>query len=63
MDLVNDLSSDVALAVFVEGRLRQKLEAKDAKSFIALVEAELSRISGDEEYPAHRAALVADLSH
>ena len=50
MDLVNDLSTDVALAVLVEGTLRQKLGAQDAKSFIAAVEAELARISaeGDE---------------
>jgi len=63
MDLVNDLSSDVALAVFVEGRLRQKLDAQDAKSFITLLEAELSRISGDDEDRADRSALSADLSH
>ena len=45
MDLVNDLSSDLAIAVFVDGTLGGKLGGKDAKSFIALVEAELSRIS------------------
>ena len=62
MDIVNDLSSDVALAVFVEGRLSQKLDAEDAKSFIARVEAELSRIflerlDRDSEAPS------PDLSH
>ena len=66
MDLVNDLSSDVALAVFVEGSLRQKLNAEDAKSFIALVEAELSRISERtpiEDSHTHLAAPPGDLSH
>ena len=63
MDLVNDLSSDVALAVFVEGRLKEKLEAHDAKSFIALLEAELSRISADNEPRVDQIALAADLSH
>ena len=63
MDLVNDLSTDVALAVLVEGTLRQKLGAQDAKSFIAAVEAELARISaeGDEQYDY--LASAADLSH
>ena len=63
MDLVNDLSSDVALAVFVEGRLRQKLGAQDAKSFIAHLEAELNRISGKDADDPDHAALSADLSH
>ena len=63
MDLVNDLSSDVALAVFVEGRLRQKLEGRDAKSFIALVEAELSRIGADEADRESRNSQPASLSH
>jgi hypothetical protein len=62
MDLVNDLSSDVALAVFVEGNLRQKLNAEDAKSFIELVEAELSRIE-NEEGEAEERYLPAVLSH
>ena len=61
MDLVNDLSSDVALAVFVEGRLSRKLD--DAKSFIELLGSELSRISGDGEDQGDRSALSADLSH
>ncbi len=43
MDVVNDLSSDIALAFIVEGRLRKKLHVQDAKSFIAAVEAELTR--------------------
>jgi hypothetical protein len=63
MDLVNDLSSDVALAVFVEGRLRKKLEGRDAKSFIALVEAELSRIGADEAKRDTSNSLTATLSH
>ena len=63
MDLVNDLSSDVALVVFVEGRLRQKLEGRDAKSFIALVEAELSRIGADEAKRDTSNSLTATLSH
>jgi hypothetical protein len=63
MDLVNDLSSDVALAVLVEGRLRQKLGAQDAKSFIALLEAELSRISAESVDADDRTAPAADLSH
>lgn len=63
MDLVNDLSSDVALAVLVEGALRKKLDGEDAKSFISLLEAELSRISGEEEEPYRQSALAADLSH
>ncbi len=62
MDLVNDLSSDVAMAVFVEGRLRQKLEARDAKSFIALLEAELTRISGENTQP-EPSTLPAAVSH
>jgi hypothetical protein len=49
MDLVNDLSSDLALAVLVDGTLLRKLGAQDAKSFIESVEAELSRISQDTE--------------
>jgi hypothetical protein len=49
MDLVNDLSSDLALAVLVDGTLVRKLGAQDAKSFIESVEAELSRISQDTE--------------
>ena len=61
MDLVNDLSSDVALAVFVEGRLSRKLD--DAKSFIELLGSELSRISGDGEDQGEQSALSADLSH
>ena len=63
MDLVNDLSSDVALAVFVEGRLSRKLDARDAKSFIELLGSELSRISGDGEDQGEQSALSADLSH
>lgn len=63
MDLVNDLSSDVALAVFVSGELRQKLDGQDAKSFIALLEAELSRISGDAPDSDNNASFSADLSH
>lgn len=66
MDLVNDLSSDLALAVFVEGTLSRKLPAEDAKSFIALVEAELSRISERtriEDPNPPLAASPADLSH
>ena len=45
MDLVNDLSSDLAMAVLVDGSLGTKLTPEDAKSFIALVEQELERIS------------------
>jgi hypothetical protein len=63
MDLVNDLSSDVALAVLVEGTLRQKLDVQDAKSFIALLEAELSRISREEPDSASTVLSQADLSH
>lgn len=63
MDLVNDLSSDVALAVFVEGRLREKLEAEDAKSFIALVEAELNRISAGAADLPDQASFAVDVSH
>ena len=63
MDLVNDLSSDVALAVLAEGRLRRKLDAQDAKSFIALVESELTRISRSDEHRTDQTAFAADLSH
>lgn len=63
MDLVNDLSSDVALAVFEEGRLKEKLGAQDAKSFIEILEAELTRISGSDQHRVERSALTADLSH
>ena len=63
MDLVNDLSSDVVLAIFLDGTLKQKLGAQDAKSFIASVEAELARISGDGDEPDHGSALAADQSH
>lgn len=62
MDLVNDLSSEVALAVVVDGRLRQKLGVQDAISFIAAVEAELARFchpDEDQEKTAH----VTRLSH
>ena len=62
MDLVNDLSSEVALAIVVEERLRQKLGVQDAISFIAALEAELARIccpDGDQE----KAAYVTGLSH
>lgn len=63
MDLVNDLSSDVALAVFVEGTLKQKLGVQDAKSFIASVEAELARISSYGEKRDDTGGLSADPSH
>ena len=63
MDLVNDLSTDVALAVLVEGTLRQKLGAQDAKSFIAAVGAELARISAEGDEPYDYLAPAADLSH
>ena len=63
MEIVNDLSSDVALAVLVEGTLRRKLDGEDAKSFISLLEAELSRISGDEPDQDKKASFSADLSH
>lgn len=62
MDLVNDLSSDVALAVLLEGNLRQKLDARDAKSFIALVESELMRIESREVNQAPASAM-RDLTH
>lgn len=62
MDLVNDLSSDVALAVFVEGSLRQKLGAQDAKWFIELIEAELERI-GQAEADQARASAIASVTH
>ena len=66
MDLVNDLSSDLALAVFVDGELSRKLPVEDAKTFIALVEAELSRISERsrrEDPHVSLAASSANLSH
>jgi hypothetical protein len=66
MDLVNDLSNDLALAFFVDGTLARKLPAQDAKSFIALVEAELSRISKVSQAADHSPASAphsADLSH
>ena len=47
MDLVNDLSNDLALALFVDGEIARKLEGLDAKSFIARVEEELNRISAN----------------
>lgn len=62
MDLVNDLSSDVALAVFVEGTLRQKLAAQDAKWFIELIEAELNRIEKGESDNT-RTSAFANLTH
>ena len=62
MDLVNDLSSDVALAVFVEGTLGQKLDAQDAKWFIELIEAELIRI-GKRDPEQHRLASLASVTH
>ena len=62
MDLVNDLSSDVALAVFVEGSLRQKLDAQDAKWFIELIEAELERI-GQAEADQARAPAIPLVTH
>ena len=62
MHLVNDLSSDVALAVFVEGSLRQKLDAQDAKWFIELIEAELERI-GQAGADQARASATASVTH
>ena len=62
MDLVNDLSSDVALAVFVEGSLRQKLDAQDAKWFIELIEAELERIRQGRADEA-RPSAIASVTH
>lgn len=62
MDLVNDLSSDLALAVFVEGSLRQKLDAQDAKWFIELIEAELERI-GQGEADQPRASAMISVTH
>jgi len=66
MDLVNDLSSDLAIAVFVDGTLSNKLGTMDAKSFVALVEEELERISNQVERPQSERPAgsdAADLSH
>ncbi|MEO5858305.1 MAG: hypothetical protein ABIR33_05075 [Pyrinomonadaceae bacterium] len=63
MDLANDLSNDVVLAVLVEGRLGQKLAAEDAKTFISLLESELSRISLSDEDQGDEGVVGADLSH
>ena len=66
MDLVNDLSSDLAIAVFVDRTLGGKLGGEDAKSFIALVEAELSRISDRVHANTSsdtRKTLATDVSH
>lgn len=66
MDLVNDLSSDLAIAVFVDRTLGGKLGSEDAKSFIALVEAELSRISDKRisgTPPEVKSSPAADVSH
>jgi hypothetical protein len=66
MDLVNDLSNDLALAFFVDGTLARKLPAQDAKSFIARIEAELCRISKDSQGAARSSVATGrsvDLSH
>ena len=63
MDLVNDLSCEVALAVFVEGMLQQKLDARDAKTFIAMVEAELVQISAKDSRRDNSTSHLFDLSH
>lgn len=62
MDVVNDLSSDIALAV-IEGRLRQKLHVQDAKSFIAAVEAELTRNFLHEDDRDSQETVSTGLSH
>ena len=41
MDLINDLSSDVAFAVLVE-KTHDKLDSRDAKSLIERIESELT---------------------
>lgn len=66
MDVVNDLSGDLAIAVFVDGRLANRLGAKNAKSFIAMIEEELERISSASSLviPSEQAApLQIDVSH
>ena len=63
MDLVNDLSSEIALAVFVEGSVGQKLDRRDAKSFITILEAELDRISSEDSSSEPKAALSAPVNH
>jgi hypothetical protein len=63
MDLVIDLSNDIALAVFVEESLRQKLVGRDAKSFIAAIEAELTRISLEVSGHVPRNSVSAGVSH
>jgi len=45
MDLVNDLSNDLAVALFVEGAVERKLEGSDAKRLIARFEDALNAIS------------------
>lgn len=62
MDIVNDLSSEVAVAVVVDGRFMQKLGGQDAISFIAAVEAELARIC-DRDEKREQTALLTGASH
>jgi len=63
MDLINELSSELAIAVLVEGRLKGKIGTQDAKSLIAIIETELARISRPEIDEAVELAVEFPLSH
>lgn len=63
MDLINELSSDLAIAVLVEGRLKDKIDTRDAKSLIAILESELARISRPAVEDAAEAVMDLPLSH
>ncbi|MGD9629538.1 MAG: hypothetical protein AB7V18_09850 [Pyrinomonadaceae bacterium] len=63
MDLINELSSDLAIAVLVEGRLKDKIDNRDAKSLIAILESELARISRPAGENAEEPLIDSPLSH
>lgn len=63
MDLINELSSDLAIAVLVEGRLMDKIDTRDAKSLIEILESELARISRPAGEDAAEALMDLPLSY
>lgn len=66
MELINDLSSDLAFAVFVEKRHEQKIDSREAKSLIARVESVLLSTSSkpfDGLVTPHTEASATALSH
>jgi len=63
MDLINELSSELAIAVLMKGRLEGRIGTQDAKSLIAIIETELARISLPEIDEAVERPVEFPLSH